>query len=132
MTTTKRKRCSPEVSLAGCVAVALGLTRRRTPTKMPRSSGPEPGHHSELKRHLRRRTRCVLIDSKEGSRKKRSPHAKGAKRLAERPSIRNVQPEHLDDTEALFELHRQAVGIGLACDSPAGQLDFLSMVLTAL
>lgn len=62
-----------------------------------------------------------------GSRKRNNLRAGRQEGPAGRPNIRNVHPDHLKDTEALLELHRQAVAIGLACDSPAGQLDFLSM-----
>lgn len=62
-----------------------------------------------------------------GSRKKNNPRAGRKERPTGKPNIRNVHPDHLKDTEALLELHRQAVAIGLACASPAGRLDFLSM-----
>lgn len=62
-----------------------------------------------------------------GSRKRNNLRAGRKERPAGKPNIRNVHPDHLKDAEALLELHRQAVAIGLACASPAGRLDFLSL-----
>lgn len=42
------------------------------------------------------------------------------------PTIRDVKPHDLEDTNRLMELHRQAVTVGLARGGRAGELDFLS------
>ncbi len=52
-----------------------------------------------------------------GSRKKKQGGA----------NIRDIQPEHLERTEDLLELHRQASEAGLANASESGRLDFLSL-----
>ena len=43
------------------------------------------------------------------------------------PTIRDVQPHDLDDTDRLLELHRQAIAAGIAHGGGAGQLDFFAM-----
>lgn len=48
-------------------------------------------------------------------------------RATREPNIRDIQPEHMRQTEDLLELYRQAVTIGLAKPSEAGRLDFLAL-----
>lgn len=48
-------------------------------------------------------------------------------RSSSKPNLRDIQAEHLKETDDLLELHRQAVGAGLAQDCEASQLDFFAM-----
>ena len=43
------------------------------------------------------------------------------------PTIRDVQSHDLEDTDRLFDLHRQAIDAGIAHGGGAGQLDFFAM-----
>lgn len=64
----------------------------------------------------------VSLRNSLGSRRK-----KAAMRATREPNIRDIQPEHMRQTEDLLELYRQAVTIGLAKPSEAGRLDFLAL-----
>lgn len=44
-----------------------------------------------------------------------------------KPNLSEIQTEHLKETDDLLELHRQAVGAGLAQDCEASRLDFFAM-----
>ena len=64
---------------------------------------------------------------KEGARPGRSRKRRGKERSTDSPpDLRDVRAEDLRNTDALLELHRQAVEAGIANNSTGGKLDFLS------
>lgn len=69
----------------------------------------------------------VSLKLREGSRKKRGRETGQPTPPTGEPTIRDIQPDDLEDTERLFKLHAQFVSSGLAKGGRAGELDFLAL-----
>ena len=66
------------------------------------------------------------------SRRRKAGTPKRTRTPSSTPNIRDVQPEHLKDPEALQELRTQALALGFAFHGSAGELDFFALANRAL
>ncbi len=98
---------TPEAEIPGGSASLLNrsasLTRTPKNTRRLRARAPDPAG----------------VSTKTGKGKRR--------RRTSGPDIRDIRAEHLEQTEDLLELHRQAVAAKLIDGSEGGRLDFLAL-----